>query len=62
MNILVVKAGLCYSLDVKNNVFFYGSSFDPTLAGWLGEVMRGPSPSILSQERANYCQKLVKKY
>ena len=59
-----VDGNICfflYLLCVKNNVFiFYGSSFDPTRAGWLGEVTGGPSPSILGQERAKYCQKVVK--
>ena len=63
MSILMERDSFCYFLGIKNNVFiFYGSSFDPTRAGWLGEVTGGPSPSILGQERATYCQKLVNNY
>ena len=43
-------------------MFFYGSSFDPTRAGWLGEVTGGPSPSILGQEKAKYYKQLIKNH
>ena len=67
MSILMERASFCHFSGVKNSVFtFYWSSFDPTRAGWLGEVTGGPSPSILGQERAKHCQKsrekLPKKY
>ena len=63
MSILMERGSFCYFLGVKIMFLFsYGSSFDPTRAGWLGEVMGGPSPSILGQERAKYYQKLIKKY
>ena len=62
MSILMERGSFCSFLGIKNIAFFYGSSFDPTRAGWLGEVTGGPSPSILGQERTTSCQNLVNKY